>query len=78
MEYYVQAGAFSRSDDAERQRASLAMLGFGARVTEREQAGRTIYRVRLGPFTRKTEADAARQSLDGQGIQAAVVYVPKS
>ncbi len=78
LEYYVQAGAFSRADDAERQRASLAMLGYGAKVSEREQAGRTIYRVRLGPFTRRAEADSARESLDGNGIQAAVVHVQKS
>lgn len=77
-EFYVQAGAFSRSEEAERQRASLAMLGFGARITEREQAGRTIYRVRLGPYARRAEADTARQSLDGNGIQAAVVLVQKS
>lgn len=78
LEYFVQAGAFSRSDDAERQRASLAMLGFGAKVSEREQAGRTIYRVRLGPFAKKADADAAREALDGNGIQAAVVHAPKS
>lgn len=78
LEFYVQAGAFSRSDDAERQRATLAMMGFGAKVTEREQAGRMIYRVRLGPYRKRADADAARESLDGNGVQAAVVHVQKS
>ena len=48
--YFVQAGAFGKAEDAEEQRAKLAMLGIAAKVTEREQAGRTVYRVRLGPY----------------------------
>ncbi|HEV7913392.1 MAG TPA: SPOR domain-containing protein, partial [Albitalea sp.] len=32
--YFVQVGAFARAEDAEQQRARLAMLGFAARVTE--------------------------------------------
>ena len=48
--YFVQAGAFARSEDAEQQRARLAMLGVESRLTEREQGGRTVYRVRVGPF----------------------------
>ena len=39
--------------------ANLALMGLLAKVTEREQAGRTVYRVRLGPYDRKDDADAA-------------------
>ena len=63
--YFVQVGAFARPEDAEQQRARLAMLGFAARVTEREQAGRTVYRVRVGPYERKEDADSAKDKLDG-------------
>src|SRR5450755_2993771 len=38
--YFVQAGAYARTEDAEQQRARLAMLGIESRLTEREQAGR--------------------------------------
>src|SRR4029079_14044345 len=73
----VQAGAYGRGEDAEQQRARLAMLGFAAKVTEREQSGRTVYRVRLGPFERKEEADAAKEKLDGNSVDAALVRVQK-
>lgn len=76
--YFVQAGAFSRSEDAEQQRARLAMLGQTARITEREQAGRTVYRVRLGPFPTRDEADALQSSLQNQSIQAQIVRVERN
>ena len=73
--YFVQAGAYSRSEEAEQQRARLAMSGLAARVTEREQAGRTVYRVRVGPYELKDEADRAKERLEGEGIEAALVRV---
>ncbi|MED5621426.1 SPOR domain-containing protein [Ideonella sp. BN130291] len=73
--YFVQAGAFARPEDAEQQRAKLAMMGMGARVTEREQSGRTVYRVRLGPFDRKEDADAAQERLQAASVESALVRV---
>ena len=75
--YLVQAGAYARTEDAEQQRAKLAMLGYEARLTEREQSGRTMYRVRVGPFDKKADAEAAREKLTGAGVEAAVVTVQK-
>lgn len=75
--YFVQAGAYGRPEDAEQQRARLAMLGYEAKVTEREQSGRTMYRVRIGPFDRKDGADAAKEKLAGAGVEAALVRVQK-
>jgi cell division protein FtsN len=75
--YFVQAGAYARPEDAEQQRARLAMLGLQARLTEREQGGRTVYRVRVGPFDRKEEADATKERLGGAGVDAALVRVQK-
>jgi cell division protein FtsN len=73
--YFVQAGAFARAEDAEQQRAKLAMMGQAAKVTEREQSGRTVYRVRLGPFDRKEDADAAQERLQSASIESALVRV---
>jgi cell division protein FtsN len=73
--YYVQAGAFARAEDAEQQRAKLALMGLAAKVTEREQSGRTVYRVRLGPFDRKEDADAAQEKLQTANVEAALVRV---
>ncbi len=73
----MQVGAYSSAGDAEQQRARLALLGFTARVSEREQAGRTVYRVRLGPFERKAEADTAQSRLQGSQIESALVRVER-
>ena len=75
--YFVQAGAFRSTTDAEAQRARLSLMGVDARVTEREQAGRTVYRVRSGPFNRKDDADRLKQRLDGGGMEAALVRVQR-
>jgi cell division protein FtsN len=75
--YFVQAGAFTRNEDAEAQRAKLAISGHSAKITEREQAGRTVYRVRLGPFPVRNTADELQQKLQGEGIEAQIVRVEK-
>jgi cell division protein FtsN len=75
--YFVQAGAFRSAEDAEAQRAKLAILGIEALVSEREQAGRTVYRVRVGAFNQKALADLTREQLEVNGIEAALVRVQR-
>lgn len=75
--YFVQAGAFKSPEEAQAQKARLAMLGMDASVTEREQAGRVVYRVRMGPFSQKAVADATREQLDVNGVEAALVRVQR-
>ncbi len=75
--FFVQAGAYARTEDAEAQRAKLALLGMDARITEREQAGRTVYRVRLGPFDAREPAEDAQSRLSGAGIEANLVRVER-
>jgi len=75
--YFVQAGAFGKSEDAEQQRAKLAMLGLESKLTEREQSGRTVFRVRLGPFERKGDADSTKEKLTEAGIESALVRVQR-
>ncbi|MFM6986017.1 MAG: SPOR domain-containing protein [Hydrogenophaga sp.] len=75
--YFVQAGAFKSPEDAEAQRARLAMMGMSAEISEREQSGRAVFRVRLGPFASKAAADTAREQLEGRGVQAALVRIQR-
>ena len=75
--YFVQVGAFARADDAEQQRARVSLMGMTAKVTEREQSGRTVYRVRVGPYDRKSDADAAQEKLASNGVEAALVRVER-
>jgi len=75
--YFVQVGAYAKPEDAEQQRARIGLMGMSAKVSEREQSGRTMYRVRLGPYERKEDADAAQERLSGSGVEAALVRVER-
>jgi cell division protein FtsN/uncharacterized membrane protein YhaH (DUF805 family) len=73
--YLVQAGTFRTPEDAEVQRVKLSLLSMDAKVTEREQQGRTEFRVRIGPYNNKDDADRTRDKLDGFGFETALVRV---
>jgi cell division protein FtsN len=75
--YFVQAGAFRTPEDAEAQRAKLSLMGIDAKVTEREQSGRQVFRVRVGPFDRKEDADRQKDRLESSGVETALVRVQR-
>ena len=75
--YFVQAGAFRSQAEADAQRAKLTMMGMDAKISEREQAGRQVYRVRLGPYDDKEVAERAKSKLDAGGIETALVRVQR-
>lgn len=75
--YFVQVGAYGRTEEAEAQRARLAIQGFESRISEREQSGRIMYRVRVGPFNQRADAQAVKDTLDGNGTATALVRVQK-
>ena len=77
FDYFVQAGAFRTAEDAEAQRAKLAIMGWEAKVTEREQSGRTVFRVRVGPYGKKDDADRTKEKLDTAGLETALVRVQR-
>ena len=71
--YFVQAGAYRNAEDAEAQRARLSLAGIDAKVSEREQAGRTVYRVRVGPINKEAEAERLKEKISATGADAALV-----
>lgn len=75
FQYFVQVGAYAKPEDAEQQRARLAIAGLAAKVTEREQKdkGSVIHRVRLGPFDTREEADKARELAVAEGYAGAAL-----
>ncbi len=75
--YFVQAGAFRTPEDAESQRARLSLMGVEAKVTEREQSGRQVFRVRVGPFDKKEDADRQKEKLEAGGVETALVRVQR-
>jgi cell division protein FtsN len=76
--YFVQVGAYSKPEDAEQQRARLALAGLRATVTERDQNGRTVHRVRLGPFDKRDEAEAQTDRAKAIDPDASLVRVDRS
>ena len=75
--YFVQVGAFRSSDDAQGQRAKLALNGVDAVVSERDQGGRPIFRVRVGPFEKIEDAERAKEKLDKGGTDTVLVKVQR-
>jgi cell division protein FtsN len=75
--YFAQAGAYTRPEDAEAQRAKLALLGVDTKLSEREQSGRTIFRVRAGPFQTRAEAEGMLERLQAANVDSALVRVER-
>lgn len=77
FQYFLQVGAFRTANEAEAHRAKLALAGFEVRVYERDQSGRTVFRVRMGPFDRKEDAETQRERLEAANIENALVRVQR-
>lgn len=71
--YWIQAGSFRNSRDADRRKAELALLGYASSVQSVELQGQTWHRVRIGPLLTAAEAEAARRRLADNGIGALAV-----
>lgn len=71
--YQLQAGAFRDAADAEALKARLALVGQFARVQTDTINGGVWHRVRLGPYSSPSEAEAAKQALAASGIDAIAV-----
>jgi cell division protein FtsN len=77
--FYVQAGAYQTEADADNQKATIALLGFEARVKTATLPDKgTVYRVRLGPFKTQEEAAQAKAALQGNGITASLIKIVKN
>jgi cell division protein FtsN len=77
FQYFVQVGAFVSSTDAEGQRAKLALGGYDPVVSQRDQDGKIIYRVRLGPFDSKTQAEQIQTQLKSNKFESALIRVQR-
>lgn len=71
--YYLQAGAFRSTSDAEAMKARLLMLGMSAQIEAAQINGTTLHRVRVGPFQGLDEMNKARSRLGSEKIETSVV-----
>jgi cell division protein FtsN len=75
--YYVQVGAYRTDEDAQSQRVKLSLAGFETKVSQREQAGKPVFRVRMGPFETRDEANQAKDKLKDKGFETVMVRVQR-
>ena len=73
LRYIVQIGAYGDRADAESQRAKVALAGLEAHLDQPVVGGRTLYRVRVGPFDNAADANKAQQTLNDAGIASVIV-----
>ena len=72
--YLLQAGAFSQRADAERLRASLALLGVEAEIQAGQGSDRQrVFRVRSGPYPSRAAVERARANLKRNGINSIAI-----
>jgi cell division protein FtsN len=76
--FFVQTGAFSSQTEADAQKASLAMQGMQSQISEGLVDGKSVWRVRIGPFANVDDSGIVRSKLTGMGIKPAVIKVNKS
>ena len=67
--FYVQAGAFAVEANATSLQERLTRLGHTSYVDR----DKTLYRVRIGPFSSRDEAVRTRTALEAQGMSALIV-----
>ncbi len=71
---YVQAGAFSKAENAQRLKAKLSNLG-NVRVTDTKLNGSDLFRVRIGPIPSVNDADQLLDRVVGSGFPEARIVV---
>ena len=68
----VQLGVFSAEDNARRLAQKVNVYGYKPTVASYKSSGRAMYRVRLGPYSSRAEADATASALSAHGFAAQV------
>ena len=67
---FLQAGSFSTAQDADNQKAKLAFMGVEAVIQQVMIQDKTLYRVRVGPYSKIDELNKVRAELAKSGIDA--------
>ncbi|MBT8097969.1 MAG: SPOR domain-containing protein [Woeseia sp.] len=75
--YILQAGSFSKHEDADRRRAELALQGIESSIQRVAIDDRTYHRVRIGPISDLNELNLLRSRLRQAKIDALRIRVPE-
>lgn len=75
--FFLQAGSFQNSADADNLKARLALLGIEASVEASTLPDKGVWhRVRIGPYTSVEELNRTRDTLKQNGVQTTLVKAP--
>jgi DedD protein len=72
-DWVVQIGSFGEEENAKRQAQRVNTYGYKPDVSSVRANGRSMYRVRVGPYATRAQADATASSLAAHGFVAQVV-----
>ncbi len=72
-DWTVQLGSFSEEANAHRLAERASTFGYRAAVSSVRTGGKTLYRVRVGAYDAKTQAEATASALAAHGLTAKVV-----
>ena len=74
--YVIQAGSFRNHDQAERLKATLAMIGIEARIeTSTGNNNATLHRIRIGPIADPSQVEALRRRLQQNNIPSIAIKI---
>lgn len=71
--HYLQAGSFSKAEDAENLKANLAMMGLEASIQQVMVQDKIFFRLRLGPYHKVEDANKVRAELAKAGVDTALI-----
>jgi DedD protein len=71
--WVVQLGSFGEEANAKRLAQRVSTFGYKPDVSSHRTGGRTLYRVRVGPYATRPLADAAASALSAHGVGGQVV-----
>ena len=74
--YVLQAGSFSQFSDADRMKASLALLGIASRVQKVTIDDSTYHRVRVGPIADLEQVNRLRGQLYDAEVEILLIRLP--
>ncbi len=77
-QFFVQTGVFNQRSEADAQKATLAMQGIQAQLSESAVDGNSVWRVRVGPFSSIEDTTSVRSKLTILGIKPTVIRVNRS
>ncbi|MBT1444088.1 SPOR domain-containing protein [Shewanella sp. JM162201] len=73
--YQMQCGSFRDASQAEKMKAVIAFQGMTAQVRKSEGSNGAWYKVILGPYEKKRDAERARHKLQGIGMNTCQIWL---